>query len=91
MGLSFAEQETIVRWDRSEDTMQVYTADPSLMKRLAGLPAYECIQQDRQGGEVVAMTFKAPKKLCTLRSKSLKLTEAEKAVRAERLRANKGV
>lgn len=87
MGLSFPEQETVLRWDRSEDSMQVYTADVNLMKRLQSLPAYECIGQDRQGGQVVAMTFKAPKKLCTLRNalpKKKDYTEEELAELRER-------
>ena len=94
MGLSFPEQETVLRWDRSEDSMQVYTADVNLMKRLQSLPAYECIQQDRQGGQIIAMTFKAPKKLCTLRSalpKKKDFTEEELAElreRGKRLRAS---
>jgi len=88
MGLSRYEQETVINYNNDEATMRVYTADPALMRRLKSLPAYECIQEDRQDGKVIAMTFKASKKLVFLRSKELKvnLSEEEKAKRAERLR-----
>lgn len=93
MGLTRYEQETVINFNNDEDTMQVYTADPALMRRLKSLPAYECIQKDRQDGKVIAMTFKASKKLLTLRSKRVKLelTEEqreERRERAKRIRAN---
>lgn len=88
MGLTRYEQETVINYNNDEDTMQVDTADPALMRRLKSLPAYECIQKDRQDGKVIAMTFKASKKLLTLRSKPTvsNMTEEQKEAAGARLR-----
>lgn len=88
MGLTRYEQETVINYNNDEDTMQVYTADPALMRRLKSLPAYECIQKDRQDGKVIAMTFKASKKLLTLRSKQAvsHQTEEQRAASRERMK-----
>lgn len=69
MGLSLYEQETVITFNRESDDMTVYTANPYTMARLSKLPAYTRVEEDKAGGEVVAMTFKADKKLLTLRTK----------------------
>ena len=87
MALTLQEQETVINYNRDEDFMTVYTADPALMRRLKKLDTYEVIDESRQDSKVVAMTFKADKKLVFLRSKPLKvnLSDEEKNRRAERL------
>lgn len=84
------EQETIIRFDRAEDEATIYTADPSIMRRLKGLSSYKLEREDRQAGKVVAMTFRAGKELILMRSKPLriKLTDEERARRAEQMRQN---
>ena len=67
--MTLAEQETIISFDRGSDDMTIYTANPYTMARLSKLPAYTKIKEDKAGGEVVAMTFTAHKKLLTLRTK----------------------
>ena len=88
MGLTRYEQETCINYNRDEDFMTVYTAGPALMRRLKKLPAYELVEVSKQDGKVIAMTFKADKKLVLLRSKILKveLSEEEKARRAALLK-----
>lgn len=83
------EQETVITWDNSTCMMQIYTADPALMRRLRGLQSYKLIREHRQGdGKVIAAVFEAEKRLLTLRSKRVKveLTEEQRKERRERLR-----
>lgn len=88
MGLSMAEQETVITWDREGAFMNVYTADPYLLARLKKLDAYKLIREHRQEGKVIAADFEADKKLCFLRPKLYKkdLTEEQRAEIAKRFR-----
>lgn len=87
--MTLEEQETVITWDRSTSMMNVYTADPALIRRLKGLQSYKLIREHRQGGKVVACDFEAEKKLLTLRSKATArtMTEEQKKAAGERLRA----
>ena len=88
MGLTRYEQETCINYNRDEDFMTVYTAGPALMRRLKKLPAYELVEVSKQDGKVIAMTFKADKKLITLRSQVpvSHMTDEQKEAAAKRLR-----
>jgi len=88
MGLSRLEQEVVIRFNAEEDFMEVYTAYPPLMRKLEGQPAYTKIHEDKFEGEVIAMTFKADKKLLTLRTKrsTREMTEEERKAAGERLK-----
>ena len=94
MALTLLEQETVINYNRDEDFMTVYTADPALMRRLKKLPAYELVDECRQDGKVIAMTFKADKSLVTLRGAKKKVKEyteeemEELRERGRRIRAN---
>ena len=82
------EQETVITWDNSTCMMQVYTADPALMRRLRGLQSYKLIREHRQGdGKVIAAVFEAEKRLLTLRSKAptSNMSEEQRAAARERL------
>ncbi len=89
MGLSLAEQETVITFDRAGDTMNVYTADPATMRRLRGLKAYSLVREHRQEGKVIACDFEADKALLTLRGKKpvSNMTEEQRKAAGERLRA----
>ena len=81
MGLSLYEQETVIRFNQEEKVMEVYTAYPPLMRKLSDCGEYTKIREDKAGGKVIAMYFRADKKLLTLRTKRVvgrKKTEAEK-------------
>lgn len=87
MGLTRMEQETVIRYNAEEDFMEIYTAYPPLMRKLDEQPAYTKIREDKYEGEVIAMTFKADKKLLTLRSKrktGREMSEEERQKVAER-------
>ena len=83
------EQETVITWDRATAMMNIYTADPALIRRLKGLQSYKLIREHKQGGQVVACDFEAEKRCLTLRSKPPKsnLTEEQRKAASERLRA----
>lgn len=87
--MTFEEQETVITWDRGTAMMNVYTADPALIRRLKGLQSYRLVREHRQGGKVVACDFEAEKRLLTLRSKPLArtMTEEQKEAARERMRA----
>ena len=81
MRLTLEEQETVITYDRAGDTMNIYTADPYLIARLRKQEAYEVVREHRQGGGVVAVDFRADKKLLTLRKERQKgrpMTEEQK-------------
>lgn len=75
MGLSMAEQETVVTWDRASDEMNVYTADACLMARLDKLPnIYRRVKVYQNDGQVVAADYRAEKRFCTLRRRDTRKT-----------------
>jgi hypothetical protein len=88
MRLTLEEQETVITYDRAGDTMNIYTADPYMIARLRKQEAYEVVREHRQGGEVVAVDFRADKKLLTLRNKRpvSNMTEEQKAAASARLK-----
>jgi hypothetical protein len=88
MALTLQEQETVINYNRDEDFMTVYTADPALMRRLKKLDTFEVIDESRQDGKVVAMTFKASKKLVTLRSRApvSHMTEEQREAASKRMK-----
>lgn len=89
MGLSLAEQETVITYDRESDKMNIYTADPVLLRRLMKLEAYKLMREHKRGGVTIAADFEADKKLLTLRTMRTKreLTEEQRAALSERGKA----
>lgn len=87
MGLSRLEQETVIRFNAEEDGIEVYTAYPPLMRKLSASKEYKLIREDKQEGEVVAMSFVAARNMITIRSKKpakREMTEEEKQELRER-------
>lgn len=78
MQLTKEEQETVITFTKGAAVMEVYTADPVLLKRLSNLPAYTLKEEFRSGGRVVAKSFLADKRLLTLRAKRSKMSEENK-------------
>ena len=74
MALSLYEQETIITFSAEDDTMEIYTAYPPIMRQLSKRKAYTKIKEEKMNGKIVAMTFKADKKLLTLRASKPKST-----------------
>ncbi len=85
------ERETIISFNAGEDAAVLYTADPVWMRKLDRL-AEQNPEQFRPGraeyyqGEAVAKRYSFPKKLLSIRSKSITLTDEQRAERAARLR-----
>lgn len=89
MGLSLYEMEVSILMNRADDFMELYVSDPAVMRRLSKLKAYQKTREHRNGGEIVAMEFRAPKKLLTLRGKAVEgrqMTDEQKAAAVERLK-----
>ena len=82
------EQETVITWDKSTSLLHIYTADPSLMRRLNGLKSYTKTKEHKQGGKVIAAEYEAEKKLLTLRNKppGCNMSKEQKEAARERLR-----
>ena len=88
MGLLLCEQESIIRFNQEEQAMEIYTAYPPMMRKLSECPEYTKVREDKMDGKVIAMIFRADKKLLTLRTKKVvgrKLSEEEREKAIERL------
>lgn len=71
MEVPLHEQETVIRFNKEEQMMEIYTAYPVLMRKLSNSDEYTKVREDRADGKVVAMYFQADKKLLTLRTKKV--------------------
>jgi hypothetical protein len=98
MSLTRKEQETVISYDRSSQTMSIHTADPFLMARLDKLSdIYKKVGVHQLDALIVAADYQADKSLLTLRNKKpvgRKMSEAEKKAAVERLakaRAQKSI
>ena len=86
------EQETLVSYSRANNTMHIYTADATMMRKFDALEAYRKTREHKQEGRTIAAEYEADKALVTFRSKrkTVKpLSEEEKQARRERLRKNR--
>jgi len=98
MGLSLEEQETHLRWDRTEGIVHVYTSDRTTMTKFDKLckehpENYQCVGVDRAADnhEIVDKRYEiADKSLITFRGakKTVGLTEEQRAELAERIKMN---
>lgn len=89
MGVPLSEQETVIRFNKEEQAMEIYTAYPVLMRKLSNSAEYTKVREDRVDGKVIAMYFRADKKLLTLRTKRVvgkKKSEEEKEKAKEYLK-----
>lgn len=59
MGLTRAEQETVIRWDEGEKVVHVYSASPVTWRRLARL-GLTPIRETRHEGEVTGRFYTLP-------------------------------
>ena len=89
MGLTKYEMEVHVMWNRESDEAEIYTSDPSVMRKLSKLEAYHKTREHRNGGQIVALEFTCDKHLISFRSKRLtvELTDEERELRRERAKA----
>ena len=83
MGFSFYEQETVITFNRAEDTAQIYTADPKMVRKLDELcrkNEFVNSVRESEGGK----TYILPKTWIKV-SKPRELTEAQKEAASKRM------
>lgn len=94
--ISIDEQETVIEYYRTDDRLDIYTSDQTMITKLKKLIAksdeYEVVDEYKSDdGRTLTIEVKAPKEVLNLRSRSkvtLKLTDEQRAARANCLREN---
>lgn len=85
------ERETHINMDKTSDRMRIYTTEYNVMKKLDRYveesDEWKVIEVGRIKGAVVSKTYEAPRKLLTLRKKSVVMSEEARQAAAERMRA----
>ena len=93
-GVSADEQETTINYGRNDEEAEVYTSDNTVLTKIKNMfSSDDCewklknVVKD-QKGNVVSVFFSVPKKLISLRAKTVKssLTDEQKQAAAERLK-----
>lgn len=91
MTITLEEQETIVNFMRTDELMEIYTCDTTMITKLDKLVAknpeqYKVIKQDD-----ISKTYSAPKKFLSFRSQETKreLTDEQKKALGERLKSSR--
>lgn len=86
------EQETIIRWYRTDDYFECSTTDTTMWTKFDKLVErgdWEMFRTETYKGEVVEKFYRAPVKVLSFGAKpkvGTKLTEEQRAQRAEQLR-----
>ena len=93
-GVSTDEQETTINYGRNDEEAEVYTSDNTVLTKIKNMfSSDDCewklknVVKDRKGN-VVSVFFSVPKKLISLRAKTVKsnLTDEQRRAAAERLK-----
>ena len=93
-GVSADEQETTINFSRTDKEAEVYTSDNTVLTKIKNMfSSDDCewklknVVKDKKGN-VVSVFFSVPKKLISLRAKTVKssLTDEQKQAAAERLK-----
>lgn len=96
-GVSADEQETTINYGRTDKEAELYTSDNTVLTKIKNMfDNNDCewklkdVVKD-QKGNVVGVFFVVPKKLISLRAKTVKssLTEEQKRAAAERLKKSR--
>lgn len=98
-GEPIEDQETVIVFSRNSKTASVETTDPTVLTKIKrcvsaspdnwSLTEVSVRQGEKDPMKVVSVCFECPKKLISIRSKTVtgrELTEEQRAVAAERLR-----
>lgn len=88
MGFSFYEQETVITFNRAEDTAQIYTADPVMIRKLDNLRQKTSVVTVKNETES-SKTYILPKKFIRVQ-KPPERSEEQKQAAAERLQKMRG-
>ena len=93
-GVSTDEQETTINYGRNNEEAEVYTSDNTVLTKIKNIfSSDDCewklknVVKDKKGN-VVSVFFSVPKKLISLRAKTVKssLTDEQRRAAAERLK-----
>ena len=93
-GVSTDEQETTINYGRNDEEAEVYTSDNTVLTKIKNIfSSDDCewklknVVKDKKGN-VVSVFFSVPKKLISLRAKTVKssLTDEQRKAAAERLK-----
>ena len=93
-GVSTDEQETTINYGRNDEEAEVYTSDNTVLTKIKNIfSSDDCewklknVVKDKKGN-VVSVFFSVPKKLISLRAKTVKssLTDEQRRAAAERLK-----
>lgn len=96
-GVSADEQETTINYSRTDKEAEVYTSDNTVLTKIKNMfNSDDCewklkdVVKD-QKGNIVGVFFVVPKKLISLRAKTMKssLTDEQKQAAAERLKKSR--
>jgi hypothetical protein len=59
-GVPGDERETVIQWDRSDDVVTIWTADPPAIRKLVGRGVMPIAESRKQTGELHGYTFTLP-------------------------------
>lgn len=91
--ISLDEQETVIEYYRTDDKLDIYTSDQTMITKLKKLVAksdeYGVVHEDKSDdGRTLTMEVKAPKEVLRLVSKSkLDFTDEQRRAMSERMKA----
>ena len=90
------EREVTIRFSDAEETAYVYAASPAWMRKFDRFceenpSEFRAVEDSTENGRVIGRFYEFPKKLITIRAKSktLDLTDEQRAVLSERGRQNR--
>jgi len=89
MAVPTDEQETVVTYSRNDDKAVIYTTDSTVMTKLDKMGGvYKRVKESKESGVVVAVTYEAPKRLISFRSKIMRrnLTDEQRKALSERMK-----
>lgn len=90
MAYARIDQETIINFNAGEETAEMYTADPVMIRRMNKLCSENPSQfsgavHSRYDGKIYAMYYKFPKRFVSIRSKDIKKSEEQREASRQRM------
>lgn len=91
MGISIAEQETVINFGREDETVICWTSDSTWMTKMDNLvkknsEEFKCTKEETIDGQVVQKRYEFPKKYVSIRSMTRKLNLTDEQIEARNKR-----
>lgn len=88
--MSGFEREVLISFNAAEDMAEIYTADPVWIRKMDKLrdaypETFRETEECMKDGAVISKRYVFPKKLITIRSKAVTMSEEQRKKNAERL------